>query len=174
MAPLSSCSNNPPMILTQLNTGNAWCSIDHCFTLMQLKNWYAFCTRNNVLPQQRSRYWTTGINHHLPVGESPLVSIEHRCLSFVLRLHTYISVCIASAAGRLKCTSDYRRGLDWFIGFINTLQVITTNNCNSILDFNTTNYSTLKSPHSVSTRLHLVTALHKGYSSAVSSLDVSW
>jgi hypothetical protein len=36
-----------------------------------------------------------------------------------------------------------RRGMDRMIGFIDHLQVVTTNNYNSITDFHTTNHSTL-------------------------------
>jgi hypothetical protein len=39
--------------------------------------------------------------------------------------------------------SDYRRGLNWLIGFIYHLKVVTTNNYNTIVDFHTTNHSTL-------------------------------
>jgi hypothetical protein len=59
------------------------------------------------------------------------------------------------------------------IGFIDHLQIVTTNNCYIIADFHTTNLSTLKPSQSISTSLYLVTALYSGYSSAVFSLDVS-
>jgi hypothetical protein len=51
---------------------------------------------------------------------------------------------------------------------IDHLQVVTTNNYYTIVDFHT--------KHSQSTRpcLYLVTALHSGYSSAMLALDVSW
>jgi hypothetical protein len=35
------------------------------------------------------------------------------------------------------CMSDYRRGFGLDIGFIDNLQVVTTNNCNTIADFHT-------------------------------------
>jgi hypothetical protein len=53
--------------------------------------------------------------------------------------------------------------------FIDHLQVETTNNYNTIADSHTT-----LSSQSAFNSLYLVTALHNGYSSAVSSLDVSW
>jgi hypothetical protein len=56
------------------------------------------------------------------------------------------------------------------IGFIDNLQVVATNNYNIIADFRTTNYFTL----STFTSVYLVTALHNGYSSTVSSLYVAW
>jgi hypothetical protein len=52
--------------------------------------------------------------------------------------------------------------------FIDHLQVITTNNYNTIADSHT------KSPESAFTSLYLLTALNNDYSSAVFSLDVSW
>jgi hypothetical protein len=64
-------------------------------------------------------------------------------------------------------------GLDWKIGFIYHLHVVTLNNYYTIADFHTTNHSTL-SLLNLFTSLYLVTAIHSGYSSAVSSLDVSW
>jgi hypothetical protein len=57
----------------------------------------------------------------------------------------------------------------WIIKiFIDHLQIVTTNNYYTIADFHT------KSSQSAFTSLYLVTALHNGYSSAMSSLDVSW
>jgi hypothetical protein len=69
----------------------------------------------------------------------------------------------------LTCISDYRRVLDWIIRFIDTLQVTTTNNYDTIADLHTINNSAL-GPLS----LYLIAALNIGYSSAVFSLDVSW
>jgi hypothetical protein len=53
-------------------------------------------------------------------------------------------------------------------GFIDHLQVVATNNYNTITDFH------IKSSQSNFASLCSVTALHNGYSSAMSSLDVSW
>jgi hypothetical protein len=65
------------------------------------------------------------------------------------------------------CISDYRRGLGWWIDYW-PLQVVTTNNYNTIADFHTkSSESTFASPY-------LVTALNNGYSSALFSLDISW
>jgi hypothetical protein len=74
----------------------------------------------------------------------------------------------------VTCISDYKRGLDLWIRVINHLHVVTTNNYNSIADFDTKNYSTLKSSQSTFTGLYMVTALYNGYSSAMFLLDVSW
>jgi hypothetical protein len=52
--------------------------------------------------------------------------------------------------------------------------VVTTKNYYTIANFHTTNHSTLKTSQSIFTSLYLVTALHNGCSSAMSSLDVSW
>jgi hypothetical protein len=57
--------------------------------------------------------------------------------------------------------------------FIDHSHVVTTSNYNTIAAFRTTNHATLKSSQSTSTSLYLV-AHGNGYSSAVSSLDVSW
>jgi hypothetical protein len=51
--------------------------------------------------------------------------------------------------------------------FIDHLQVVVTNNYYTTAAFHT------KSSQSISTSLYLVTALCNGYSSAVSSLDIS-
>jgi hypothetical protein len=63
-------------------------------------------------------------------------------------------------------------------GFVNRfivhLRVVTTNNYYTIVDFHTTNHSTLKSSQSTFTSLYSVITLYNGYSSAVFSLDVSW
>jgi hypothetical protein len=67
----------------------------------------------------------------------------------------------------VMCISDCRRGLDWWLDL--HLQVINTNNCNTVADLHTTNHLTLSS-HSTFTSLYLVTALHNGYFSAVFSL----
>jgi hypothetical protein len=68
----------------------------------------------------------------------------------------------------VTCVSDYRRGLDWMIGFVNTLQVVSTNNYYTIADFHTTNHSTLS-------LLNLLSlGFHNGYSYSMFSLDVSW
>jgi hypothetical protein len=62
----------------------------------------------------------------------------------------------------------------WLVNiFIDHLQVVTTNNYNTIADFNTTNHFTLSS-QSTFTSFYLVAALRSGYSSAVFSLNVSW
>jgi hypothetical protein len=72
----------------------------------------------------------------------------------------FLRICIVT------CISDYRR-----VGFVNRftehVQVITTNKYNTIADSHTTNNSTL----SLLNLLYVVTALHSGYSSAVSSLE---
>jgi hypothetical protein len=57
------------------------------------------------------------------------------------------------------------------IGFIDHLQVVTTNNDYAIVDFHAVNPSTLSLLSLFP--LVLVTALHNSYPSAVSSLDVS-
>jgi hypothetical protein len=56
--------------------------------------------------------------------------------------------------------------------FIDHLQVVTTNNYNTIADFHNRNHFTL-SPLSLLSFVYLVTALHNGYSSAVFLLDIS-
>jgi hypothetical protein len=71
------------------------------------------------------------------------------------------------------CVSDYRRGFGLVNRFIDHLEVVTTNNYNTIADFHTTNHSSL-SILSIFTGLYLVTALNNGCSSVVLSLDVSW
>jgi hypothetical protein len=50
--------------------------------------------------------------------------------------------------------------------FVDHLQVVTTNNYNTIADFHTTDHSTLSS-QSAFTSCYLVTALNNGYSSAL-------
>jgi hypothetical protein len=57
--------------------------------------------------------------------------------------------------------------------FIVHLHVVTTNNYNTIADFHTTNYSTLSFLSLTFISLCVVTALHNGSSSAMSSLDVT-
>jgi hypothetical protein len=57
--------------------------------------------------------------------------------------------------------------------FIDNLQVVTTDICNIIADFCTTNHSALNLL-SAFTSLYLVTTLNSGNSSAVFSLDVFW
>jgi hypothetical protein len=52
--------------------------------------------------------------------------------------------------------------------FIDHLQVVTTNNYNTISDFH------LEFSQSSFTSLYLVTVLNNGYSSVVFLLDVSW
>jgi hypothetical protein len=54
--------------------------------------------------------------------------------------------------------------------FIDHLQVVGTNNYNTIADFHATNHSTL----SLLSLRYLVTALNNGNSSAMSSLHISW
>jgi hypothetical protein len=66
----------------------------------------------------------------------------------------------------VTCISDYRRVLDWIIGFIDTLQVITTDNYDTIANFHTTNNSTIGL-----LSLYLIIGLNNGYSSAGFSLD---
>jgi hypothetical protein len=56
---------------------------------------------------------------------------------------------------------------------IDHLQIVTTNNYNTIADFHITNYSTLSSQSAFTSR-YLVKTLNDGYSSAVFSIDVSW
>jgi hypothetical protein len=53
-----------------------------------------------------------------------------------LLFRQYIAKCMGASV-------TYRRVLDWMIGFIDTLQVVTTNNYNTIADFHKTNHSTL-------------------------------
>jgi hypothetical protein len=57
--------------------------------------------------------------------------------------------------------------------FIDHLQVVTTNNYNTIADFHATNHSALFSMYVFPSR-YLVTDLNSGYSSALFSLNVSW
>jgi hypothetical protein len=65
---------------------------------------------------------------------------------------------------------DYRRGFGLLIGFIEHLQVVTTNNHNTIADFHTLRITTSHAKSfpacSVFTRRFLVTASNNGYSSA--------
>jgi hypothetical protein len=65
-------------------------------------------------------------------------------------------------------------GVGLIIGFINHLHVVTTNNYYYILYFHTTNHFTLRLLYSISTSHYLVTAVHNGYSSVMSSLEVFW
>jgi hypothetical protein len=63
----------------------------------------------------------------------------------------------------------------WIVNrFIDHLQVVATNNCYIVADFQTTNFSTLTSSQSTYTSLDMVTAVHNGYSSAMFLLDISW
>jgi hypothetical protein len=57
--------------------------------------------------------------------------------------------------------------------FIDHLQVVTTNNYYMFADFHTTNHLTL-SLLSLLPLVFIGNSSHNGYSSAVSSLDVSW
>jgi hypothetical protein len=50
----------------------------------------------------------------------------------------------------VTCFSDYRQGFDWEIGFIDHLQIVTTNNYYTIADFRIADHSTL----SLSVYLH--------------------
>jgi hypothetical protein len=43
----------------------------------------------------------------------------------------------------ITCLSDYRRHLDSMIGFIDDVQVVTTNNYYTVSDFHITNHSAL-------------------------------
>jgi hypothetical protein len=58
------------------------------------------------------------------------------------------------------------------IGFIDPVQVVTTNKYNTVADFHTTNHSTVNLLGLLS--LVFIAALNNGYSSAVFSLSVSW
>jgi hypothetical protein len=58
--------------------------------------------------------------------------------------------------------------------FIDYLEVVATNNYNTIADFHTTIHSTLSLLSLLSLVFNLVTAHINGYSSAVFLLDVSW
>jgi hypothetical protein len=60
------------------------------------------------------------------------------------------------------------------IGFIDHLQVVTTNNYYTIADLHTTKSLNSKFSQFISNSFYLVTALRNGYSSAMSSLGVSW
>jgi hypothetical protein len=64
-------------------------------------------------------------------------------------------------------------GFELVNGFIDHLQYVTTNNYNIIADFHNTNHSTVSSQPTFPS-LYVATAPHNGYSSAMSSLDISW
>jgi hypothetical protein len=63
-------------------------------------------------------------------------------------------------------------GFGLVIGFTDHVQVITTNNYNTVADFHTTNHSTLNLLSLLA--LVFVATLNNGYSSAMFSLSVSW
>jgi hypothetical protein len=75
-----------------------------------------------------------------------------------LHEHHFILSCVLLTMDRIVMVNRYT----------DHLQVVTTNNYNTIACFHT------KSFQSIFTSLYVVTALNNGYSSAVFSLDVSW
>jgi hypothetical protein len=70
---------------------------------------------------------------------------------------------------RILVTID---GVSIVIGFIDHVQVVTTNECNTVADFHTANHSTLDLLSLL--LLIFVTALNNGYTFTVFSLSVSW
>jgi hypothetical protein len=63
-------------------------------------------------------------------------------------------------------------GFGLVIGFIDHVEVITTNKYNTVADFHTTDHFTLNLLSLLS--LVFIAALNNGYSSALFSLSVSW